>query len=189
MNAVRVRCAVMPVGALFNMKLKLMKEEQIHLLFKIGVVIKGIDGTLEAVAGFALLFSSTAALRNLVDWLTAGELEEDPTDFVANHLVDFFHHLSINTKHFASVYLLTYGIAKVGLVAGLLRGKLWSYPAALMVLGLFLCYQIYRFSHNHSPGLGLVSLLDLAILALIWRDYQYLKARREHETKPPEQQL
>ena len=116
-------------------------------------------------------------------------MQEDPTDFVANHLVDFFHHLSINTKHFASVYLLTYGIAKVGLVAGLLRGKLWAYPAALIVLGLFLCYQIYRFSHTHSLGLGLVSLLDLVILALIWRDYQFLKARRGHEVKPPMQPL
>jgi uncharacterized membrane protein len=93
-------------GVLFNMKLKL-KEEQIHLLFKIGVVIKGIDGALEAIAGITLFFTSTAALRNLVDWLTQRELQEDPTDFVANHLVEFFHHLSINTKHFASVYLVT----------------------------------------------------------------------------------
>jgi uncharacterized membrane protein len=159
------------------MKLKL-KERQIHFLFRIGVVIKGLDGALEAAGGFALLFTSTAALRNLVDWLTQGELQEDPDDFVANHLVDFFHHLSLNTKHFASVYLLTYGLAKVGLVAGLLRGKLWAYPVALIVLGLFLCYQIYRLSHTHSPGLGLVSLLDLVILALIWRDYRYVKARR-----------
>jgi uncharacterized membrane protein len=169
----------MPAGTLFNMKLKL-KEEQIHLLFKIGVVIKGVDGALEAIAGFALLFTSTAFLRNLVDWLTAGELQEDPTDYVANHLVGFFHHLTINTKHFAAVYLLTYGLAKVGLVAGLLHGKLWAYPTALSVLGLFWCYQIYRLSHTHSVGLALVSLLDLVILALIRRDYQYVKARRRH---------
>jgi uncharacterized membrane protein len=166
-----------------------LKEGQIHLLFKVGVVIKGIDGALEAIAGFALFFTTTVSLRNLVDWLTQGELHEDPTDFIANHLVDFFHHLSISTKHFASVYLLTYGMAKAGLVVGLLRGKLWAYPAALIVLGLFLCYQIYRFSHNHSPGLGLVSLFDLCILALIWRDYQFMKARRVHEVKPLEKQL
>jgi uncharacterized membrane protein len=157
-----------------------LKQEQIHFLFKIGVAIKGIDGALEAVAGFALLFSSTMTLDRLVDWLTAGELHEDPTDFVATHLVAFFHHLSINTKHFASVYLLTYGIAKMGLVAGLLRGKLWAYPTALGLLGLFLCYQLYWLFHTHSLGLALVSLLDLVILLLIWRDYQFLKARRRH---------
>ena len=68
----------------------------------------------------------------------------------------------------------------MGLAAGLLPGKLWAYPTALTVLGVFLGYQIYRLSHTHSLGLAFLSLLDLAILALIWRDYQYLKARRRH---------
>jgi uncharacterized membrane protein len=151
-----------------------LKATQVHLLFRIGVVLKGIDGTLEAMAGFALFFASPAALRNLADWLTQGELREDPGDFIATHLVGFFHHLSISTKHFASVYLLIYGLSKVGLATGLLRGKLWAYPTAVAVLGLFLCYQIYRLVHTHSLGLGLLSLVDLAILAVIWRDYEYL---------------
>ena len=81
MNAVQQRGArAKPFGVLSKMKLKL-KEEQIHLLFKIGVVIKGIDGALEAIAGFALFFTTTAALRNLVDWLTAGELAGRPDGF------------------------------------------------------------------------------------------------------------
>jgi len=162
-----------------------LTEKQIHLFFKIGVWSKGIDGALEAIVGFALFFTTPASLRNLVDWLTQGELQEDPIDFVANHLVEFFHQLSISTKHFASIYLLVYGIAKIGLVAGLLRGKLWSYPTALAVLGVFLCYQIYRFNHNHSIGLALLSIIDLIVLVLIWRDYQYMKARVAEKKSPP----
>lgn len=153
-----------------------LKKEQLHLLFKIGVVIKGIDGFLELMAGIALCFTTTAMLRKLVDVLTQGELQEDPTDFIANHLVKFFHHLSVNTEHFAAAYLMTYGFTKVILAVSLLQGKLKAYPAALVILGLFLCYQIYRFSHNHSLGLAFVSLLDLAILIVIWREYQSLKA-------------
>ena len=49
----------------------------------------------------------------------------------------FFHQLSINTKHFASIYLIVYGITKIGLVAGLLRGKLWSYSQC--PYGYYLC--------------------------------------------------
>jgi uncharacterized membrane protein len=157
-----------------------LNRKMIHLLFKIGVVFKGIDGAVEAVAGVVLFFVSPASLRGLVGWLTQGELQEDPTDFVANHLVDFFRHLSINTKHFASFYLLTYGIAKVGLVAGLLHGKLLAYPTAMVVLGLFLCYQVYRAGHNHSLGLGFLSVLDLLILVLIWGEYKRLKAEHGH---------
>ena len=154
-----------------------LSEAQLHLLFKIGVAIKGVDGALELVAGIALCFTSTASLRHLVDLLTQGELQEDPNDFIANHLVNFFHHLSVNTEHFAAVYLIVYGVTKIGLVIALLREKLWAYPTALIVLGLFLSYQIYRFSHNHSATLAFFSLLDLAILVIIWRDYQFLKAR------------
>ena len=159
-------------------RLKLTKA-QLHLLFKIGVGLKGLDGLVELISGIALFFTSTASLRRIVDGLTQGELQEDPHDFIANHLVHFFHHLSIKTEHFAAVYLLIYGVTKLGLVAGLLRGKLWAYPVALVLLGLFLGYQIYRFSHNHSLGLGVVSLLDLAILVVIWRDYVFIKAERQ----------
>ena len=156
-----------------------LTRKQIHLFFPIGVWSKGIDGALEMIAGVTILFTTQASLRNAIDWLTQGELQEDPTDFVATHLVGFFHQLSISTKHFASAYLLVYGITKTGLAAGLLRGKMWSYPAALVVLGLFLCYQVYRFSHNHSVGLGLISVIDLVVIVLIWRDYRYMKEIKE----------
>lgn len=161
-----------------------LTEKQLHLLFKIGVWSKGIDGALEVLAGFALLFTTPASLRHLIDWLTQGELQEDPDDFIANHLVDFFHHLSFSTKHFVSAYLLIYGITKIGLAAGLLRGKLWAYPVALGILGLFLCYQVYRFSHNHSVGLGFVSVLDLIVIVLIWRDYKYMKTKTPENGQP-----
>jgi uncharacterized membrane protein len=46
-----------------------LTEKQIHLFFKMGVLIKGIDGALEAIAGFALLFTSPESLRKAVDWL------------------------------------------------------------------------------------------------------------------------
>lgn len=162
-----------------------LKELPAHLLFRIGVIWKGIDGLLEAIAGSVLFFTNMASLRNLVDWLTQGELREDPTDFVANHLVRFFHHLSIGTKHFASIYLLTYGLVKMGLVAGLLREKLWAYPLALTVLGLFFCYQMYRLGHTHSLWLGFFSAVDLIILVLIWREYKNLKTGRGHAPNSP----
>lgn len=152
-----------------------MNGKRIHLLFKIGVMIKGIDGAIEVLAGTVLFLTTTASLRNLVGWLTQGELQEDPTDFISTHLVAFFRHFSTSTKHFASAYLLIHGLAKVGLTAGLLRGTFWIFPAALAVLGLFLCYQAYRFAHTHSPGLGLVSLLDLVIWILIWWEYKHRK--------------
>jgi uncharacterized membrane protein len=156
-----------------------LSQKHVHLLFKIGVAFKGIDGLIETISGVALFFITTKSLRHAIDWLTQGELQEDPNDFVATHLVAFFHHFSTNTKYFAAIYLLIHGLVKVGLVIELWRGKLWAYPTALTVLGLFLCYQLYRVSHTHSIMLGILCVIDLLILILIWRDYKYLKAKQK----------
>jgi uncharacterized membrane protein len=50
-------------------------------------------------------------------------------------------------------YLLSHTIVKLALVVGLLRNQLWSYPASLAVLTLFIIYQIYRFYDAQSLGL------------------------------------
>jgi uncharacterized membrane protein len=46
--------------------------------FKIGLVLKGLDGILEVAGGILLLFLSPHAIQQLVRTLTAHELSEDP---------------------------------------------------------------------------------------------------------------
>jgi uncharacterized membrane protein len=48
----------------------------------------------KTVGGFAFLFTTPESLRKVVDWLAQEELQKDPTDLIANHLVVFFHGLS-----------------------------------------------------------------------------------------------
>lgn len=152
----------------------------VHRAFLVGIVLKGCDGLLEMLGGGALLMSSHAEILRFVKFLTHGELIEDPNDFVANLLLRLARHLSVQTKHFASIYLLVHGVIKTGLVAGLWQGLLWSYPAALIFLSLFLIYQIYRLFHTPSLVLGLLTLLDIAIVCLIWFEW------RHHERRPTE---
>jgi uncharacterized membrane protein len=73
------------------------------------------------------------------------ELIEDPNDFVAIHLLSIAQNFTVGTQHFYAFYLLSHGVVKVFLVIGLLRNKLWAYPVSLVVLGLFIVYQLYRF--------------------------------------------
>jgi hypothetical protein len=47
--------------------------------FKVGLVLKGLDGVLEVAGGILLLFLSPHAIEHLVRALTAHELSEDPT--------------------------------------------------------------------------------------------------------------
>ena len=58
---------------------------------------------------------------------------------------------------------------------GLLRGKLWSYPASLIVLGLFIVYQLYRFSYTHGAGLVVFTVFDVFVMGLIWHEYRLVR--------------
>ncbi len=89
---------------------------------------------------------------------------------------------SVNTKNFYAFYLLSHGVVKLALVAELLRNKLWAYPASLIVLGLFILYQIYRFYYTQSVGLVVLTVFDLIVMVLIWHEYGLM--RRHHSVAP-----
>jgi uncharacterized membrane protein len=148
-----------------------------HRAFDIGVILKGVDGLLEFIGGTALLVTSQPAIRHVVTFLTHEELIEDPHDFFANLLVRLSQHLSIHTQHFAGFYLLGHGLIKIGLAIGLLRGALWSYPAALAFLTAFVFYQLYRITCSHSILLSLITVFDLIIIGLIWNEWRNVKGR------------
>ena len=145
-----------------------MNEHRIHQIFEASVLLKGAHAVLECVGGIALALVGTSTIANLANTLTREELLEDPKDFVAMHLLAMAQNFSVGEKHFYAFYLLSHGVVKLLLVIGLLRGKLWSYPASLIVLGLFIIYQLYRFSFTHGAGLIFLTLFDMLVMALIW---------------------
>jgi len=146
-----------------------------HRLFLLSVWIKGGAGLIETIGGLLLLFIPHTRLNALVVFLTAPELAEDPTDRVATLLQRMVHELGADTKLFASGYLIVHGIIKVFLVAGLLGRRLWSYPVSLWFLAGFIAYQAYRFFFTHSLWMIALTIVDLIVAFLIWREYQARK--------------
>ena len=57
---------------------------------------------------------------------------------------------------------------------GLLREKLWAYPASFVVFGAFIAYQLYRYSFTHEISLILLSIFDLFVIALAVHEYRLL---------------
>src|SRR5437588_12737836 len=143
-----------------------------HGLFLLSVWSKGIAGLVETIGGLLLLCVPQAGLNALVVALTAPELAEDPTDRVATLLQRIVHELTADTKIFISGYLIIHGVIKVLLVAGLLGRRLWSYPVSLWFLAAFIAYQMYRFLFTHSLWLIALTVLDLIVAFLIWREYR-----------------
>lgn len=143
-----------------------------HRAFLIGVFFKGLDGCLELIGAVALFLTTRPEIQHAVAWLTREEMAEDPTDFFANHVVSMAQHLTSGTRHFAAAYLLAHGVIKLALVAGLLRELRWVFPVALFVLTTFIGYQLYRFTQIPTWSLGLITLIDMVVAALIAREWR-----------------
>lgn len=152
-----------------------MNEHRIHQIFELSVLLKGAHAVLECVGGVALALVSTGTIRALGNALTKEELTEDPRDFIATHLLALAQNLSVGTKYFYAFYLLSHGVVKLLLVIALLRNKLWAYPASLIVFGLFIIYQLYRFSYTHGAGLIVLTVFDILVIGLIWHEYGLMR--------------
>lgn len=157
---------------------RIFEEKYLHLAFEITLILKGIFALLEILGGILAYFITQQFLLRLVVAITQDELTEDPRDFVARYLLQSAQGFSISSQHFTSLYLLSHGIIKIFLVAGLLREKFWFYPLAIIVFVLFILYQFFRFSVTHSFWLLAITLLDIIVIWLTWHEYRYLQQHR-----------
>ncbi len=146
-----------------------------HLIFEIGVLIKGVDGVAEVLGGVLLLLVSPESIGRTVAALTQHELSEDPRDFIASHLLHAANRVSPEVKVFAAVYLLAHGLIKVLLVWALLRSKRWAYPTAIAVFGAFGVYQMYRYVLSPSFSMSVLTVLDVFVIALTWNEYRQMR--------------
>ncbi len=153
------------------------EEREIFDLFRIGVIIKGVQAVIEVIASAFIFFVPLHAITRLADKFTEVELAKDPDDFIANHLAGFAHNISLGMKDFAAVYLLLNGLIKLVLVIALLSGKRWAYPVALIALGGFILYLVYRIYLHHSPLLAIATLLDVVIFYFIWHAYALVRKK------------
>lgn len=154
------------------------KEARFRRWFRIALAIKGIDGALETIGGTLLLFVAPDRLNEIFLLATARELSNHPDDWIGRAIVHASQAFSVETQKFASFYLIGHGLVKLLLVSALWREKRWAFPVALWFLGIFVIYQLYRFTHTHSPPLILFSAFDIFVLWAVWRDRQLLRIER-----------
>jgi uncharacterized membrane protein len=153
-------------------------------VFEVGIIGKGLNGAAELVGGLLLLLVSRQTLHSLVVRITQGELSEDPRDFIATHLLHTANGLTGNAVIFGALYLLTHGIVKVVLVVALLLNKLWAYPWMIVVLLLFISYQLYRIALDPTAGMIGLTVFDLIIVVLTWREYRHQRRNRTDIVAP-----
>ena len=157
------------------------KRQAVHWMFDIAVVLKAIDGALQIVGGYFLVFKPGWIGPAAATW-AATFLTDHPDNRFAEMLAHWGDGLTLDTEHFACRYLIAHGAAKVFIAWGLIREKLWAFPTGLVVFGSLIMYQLYRFAHTHSLTLAVLITLDVAACYLIWREYGFRREGAELAT-------
>ena len=151
------------------------KSELLDKLFRATVFVKGVDGIFEVIGGVSLFFIKPATIDRIVILLTQHELSTDPDDFLANHLIQLTHNLSIHSEIVGGIYLLLHGVTKIIIAVALLKNNLHAYKFALGFLLISFFYELYRLLLGHSPLMLFLSAFDGVIIWLVLKEHNRLK--------------
>ena len=158
---------------------KLYDKPWFDRLFKISVAIKGFDGLVELVAGIALLISPGLvhwALSNVGGWF--GHRQVHVLHVIGEYIARIDGEFTRSGLVFLVIFLISHGVVKLALVYCLLKKIVWAYPYAMIVLGIFLIYQVYLLITQPSIGMALFALLDVIIIVLVYGEYRKLQAEQ-----------
>jgi uncharacterized membrane protein len=153
------------------MKAKL-ERKIIDRAFEVGVILKTITAIGEIVTSFLAFFLTERFITHIAVFLLQGQLADDPNDPVAHYILRTVYTFSSGPRAFAFFYLFLHGIVKLFLMIGLLRGKIWAYPASIFFIGLFIVYEVFDYVQTGSLLLAGFAVFDLIVLWLVIKEYR-----------------
>lgn len=152
------------------------EENLVHEFFLISVIIKGLISLAEVIVGIAVLLTPPATIISFTLFL----LNYLPNAYLQSKLMVEVSQYTSGTALFVAFYLLSRGLIKVGLVWGLLKGKLVAYPLSLVVLVCLVLYQCYQLISPPFSFIILgVTLFDLVVMYFVYREWRIV-LRHKH---------
>ena len=85
--------------------------------------------------------------------------------------------MSVYITTFLALYFIFWGVIDIGMSAFLLKERLWAFPVSILLIAVFIAYEILRFFQHHSVFLLGIIAVDIVILLLIQREYSILRKR------------
>jgi uncharacterized membrane protein len=146
-----------------------------HKIVQTLIYVKGIIGVLEALAGIIMLMIGPNTLSRFVGLLFDYDLE-DKENFVSKFLYDAANNLSMRMHIFIALYMIVHGIVFIAVVFALIYKKIWAFPIAGTMLGLFIIYQIRELSRAFSLTMMILTIVDILLLILL--TFEYIRLRK-----------
>jgi uncharacterized membrane protein len=147
----------------------------VHRAFWVSLFVKGIDGALQLAGGIIALVVEPGTLGRAYRYLTRFLLGSNTHNVEAAFIKDAAQQFNMSVEILVSIYLLTHGVIKVLLVYGLLKERLWVFPAAFVGFGFFLAVEIYRIVHHFYWGIMILMCIDVFVITMVWLEYKKVK--------------
>ncbi|MBF9029636.1 DUF2127 domain-containing protein [Rhodobacterales bacterium HKCCE3408] len=148
-----------------------------HRVFILTLAGKASLGTVQLAIAAAIYLGFADRLPSIARRVFRAELAADPTDFLANHVMSLVRLVSSADLGFYTAYFLVHGLSHVAIAGALLAGAGWAYPAGIIALGAFVVYQVIEWWHVGGVTLIVLTLIDLAVIAMSWSEWQRKRAR------------
>ncbi len=145
-------------------------SNELDRVFLWSIVFKALDGVLEVIGGVLLFAVTPARISEWAQTITQHELGTDPHDFIARHILHSAHEFAAGGRTYAAVYLLVHGVTKLVLVIEILREHMWAYKGMVIMLAIFIVYQVYRMTYKPSISLVLLTIFDAFVIVLTLRE-------------------
>lgn len=151
---------------------KVEREKDILWFFDIALLLKAINGGLEVVVAFLVLVIPPSFVLMLVEFITGGELTQDPDDPIVGGLLSAAQTFAVHTHYLFAFYLVIHGAVKIALVVGIFMGKKIAYPLFMIALVIFGTYEAYRGFWRHEILLQVFAVFDITLLILTAHEYR-----------------
>ncbi len=153
----------------------IISPHKMSLLFQLSMLWRIIYGLLRLVMGVAFLRLIGQPLSEFIYTLLAHEVTGKGSDAVLGKIFQLFETHDFTVTYFIATYFIFWGIVDIVLSLSLLRRIKIAFPITMVLILLFICYGIFRFSYTHSLVLLGVIIIDIGIVYLINREYEKLK--------------
>ena len=152
-----------------------LEEKVEHNLFSTVMWIRIIYGLVRVVFGLALLRIVGMSFLDILNYLLDKEIVFNTLNFIYTFTVNWLEHNPMYVTYFLASYFIFWGTLDTVLSYNLLKDKHWAFPVSLVLIVVFVIYEIFRFTHTHSLMLLWIIIFDIFLFWLIKREYNRVK--------------
>jgi uncharacterized membrane protein len=157
------------------MELTESTENTYGFFFRLGMWWRIFYGFLRILLSLILLRLVGIPFADIFYDLMSHEIIENKADFLIRTISPFLEHFSFTVTYFLVTHLVFWGFLDIILSVSMLRHRLWAFPVSIYLMGMFVLYEMYRFTHTHSLILLWVIFIDIIIIWLIRKEYTRLR--------------